>query len=59
VMEVNPAKWPKVNAAGARAFSDFMVAKKTQDAIGRFGVERFGSPLFTPDAGKDPSSLGI
>ena len=26
VIEVNPAKWPKVNAAGAKAFADFMVA---------------------------------
>jgi len=27
VIEVNPAKWPKVNAAGAKAFADFMVSK--------------------------------
>ncbi len=59
VIEVNPAKWPKVNSAGAKAFSDFMVAKKTQEMIGRFGVEKFGSPLFFPDAGKKPESLGL
>ncbi len=52
VIEVNPAKWPKVNAAGAKAFSDFMVAKETQDMIRTYGVEKFGSPLFFPDAGK-------
>ncbi len=52
VIEVNPAKFPKVNAAGAKAFSDFMVAKKTQDEIGKFGVTKYGSPLFFPDAGK-------
>ena len=33
VIEVNPTKWPKVNVAGAKAFSDFMVAKATQDII--------------------------
>jgi len=59
VIEVNAAKWPKVNAAGAKAFADFMVAKKTQDLIGKFGVEKFGAPLFFPDAGKKPEALGL
>jgi tungstate transport system substrate-binding protein len=52
VMEVNPAKWPKVNQAGAKAFADFMVSKKTQELIKTFGVKKFGAPLFFPDAGK-------
>ena len=52
VIEVNPAKWPKVNAAGAKAFADFMVSKEAQTVIKEFGVERFGQPLFFPDAGK-------
>jgi len=59
VIDVNPAKWPKVNAAGAQAFSDFMVSKKTQGMIKTFGVDKFGAPLFFPDAGKDPKSLGL
>lgn len=59
VIEVTPSRWPKVNAAGARAFSDYLVAPKTQEAIGRFGVEKFGAPLFVPDAGKDPKALGL
>jgi tungstate transport system substrate-binding protein len=59
VIEVNPAKWPKVNVAGAKALADFMVAAKTQKAIGEFGVDKFGAPLFTPDAGKAPASLGL
>jgi tungstate transport system substrate-binding protein len=58
VIEVNPAKWPKVNAAGAKAFSDFMVSKETQDTIKTFGVDKFGSPLFFPDAGKKEEELG-
>jgi len=52
VIEVNPAKFPKVNVAGAKAFADFMVSKEAQDLIATFGVEKFGSPLFFPDAGK-------
>ncbi len=58
LIEVNPAKWRKVNAAGAKAFSDFMVAKETQDIIKTFGVDKFGSPLFFPDAGKKEEELG-
>jgi tungstate transport system substrate-binding protein len=58
VIEVNPAKWPKVNAAGAKAFADFMVSKETQEIIKTFGVEKFGSALFFPDAGKKEEELG-
>ena len=58
VIEVNPAKWPKVNTAGAKAFSDFMVSRETQDMIKTFGVEKFGSPLFFPYAGKKEEELG-
>jgi tungstate transport system substrate-binding protein len=59
VIEVNPAKWPKVNAAGARAFADFMVSKKVQVIIGKFGVDKFGAPLFSPDAGEKPEFRGL
>jgi tungstate transport system substrate-binding protein len=58
VIEVNPAKWPKVNSGGAKAFSDFMVSKETQGIIKTVGVEKFGSPLFFPDAGKKEEELG-
>jgi tungstate transport system substrate-binding protein len=59
IIELNTAKWPKVNAQGGKAFADFMVAKKTQELIGKFGVDKFGAPLFLPDAGKKPESLGL
>jgi tungstate transport system substrate-binding protein len=59
VIELNQAKWPKVNAQGGKAFADFMVAKKTQELIGRFGVDKFGAPLFFPDAGRKPGELGL
>ena len=58
VIEVNPAKFKKINADGGKAFADFMVARPTQEIIGKFGVEKFGSPLFFPDAGKKEESLG-
>jgi tungstate transport system substrate-binding protein len=58
VIEVNSAKWPKANAAGAKAFADFMVSKKTQEIIKTFGTDKFGSPLFFPDAGKKVEDLG-
>jgi tungstate transport system substrate-binding protein len=59
VIELNPAKSPKINVAGGKAFADFMIAKKTQDLIGHFGAEKFGAALFFPDAGKNPASLGL
>jgi tungstate transport system substrate-binding protein len=52
VIAVNLAKWPKVNADGAKVFSDFMVSAETQGIIKTFGVEKYGGPLFFPDAGK-------
>ena len=58
VIEINPRKWPKVNAAGAKAFADFMVSKGTQGIIKTFGLDKFGSPLFFPDAGKKVEDLG-
>jgi tungstate transport system substrate-binding protein len=58
VIEVNPSKWPKVNTAGAKAFADFMVSKETQEIIKNFGVDKFGSPLFFPDAGKKEEDPG-
>jgi tungstate transport system substrate-binding protein len=57
VIEVNPKKWPKANFTGAKAFGDFMVSKETQDIIKTFGVDKYGSPLFFPDAGKKEEAL--
>ena len=58
VMTVNPEKWPKVNVAGGKAFADFMVAPSTQELIKTFGVDKYGEPLFFPDAGKNEADLG-
>lgn len=57
VISVNPAKWPKVNAAGATAFADYLVSPETQALIGAFGVDTYGLQLFVPDAGKTDADL--
>ncbi|MFC4770011.1 substrate-binding domain-containing protein [Effusibacillus consociatus] len=58
VMQVNPDKFPKVNQDGAKAFVHFLIQKETQDKIGEFGKDKFGQPLFFPDAGKQEQEIG-
>jgi len=57
VMQVNPEKFPKVNADGAKAFVDFMVNADTQKLIGSFGKDKYGQALFFADAGKKMEDL--
>jgi len=52
VMQVNPEKFSKVNAAGGKAFVEFMIAPETQKVIGEFGKDKYGASLFSPDAVK-------
>ncbi|NUQ86156.1 MAG: substrate-binding domain-containing protein [Anaerolineales bacterium] len=59
VITVNPEKWDKVNYEGALAFLNFMIAPSTQEVIGQFGVEKYGQPLFYPDADKTDADLGL
>ena len=59
VIVVNPEKWPAVNVAGARAWANFLTSQEGQDLIGNFGVDKFGQPLFFPDAGKSDADLGL
>ncbi|MBM7865174.1 solute-binding protein [Heliobacterium gestii] len=58
VMEVNAEKFPKVNKEGAKAFSDFLLSAEGQEMIKTFGVDKYGEPLFVPDAGKKEETLG-
>jgi tungstate transport system substrate-binding protein len=58
VYVVNPAQHPGVKAAQARAWVAFLVAPETQALIGNFGKEKYGQPLFVPDAGKTVEELG-
>ncbi|HJQ13215.1 MAG TPA: substrate-binding domain-containing protein [Anaerolineales bacterium] len=59
VITVNPEKWPDSNYDGASAFAEFLVTPETQTIIGEFGKDKFGQPLFFPDADKTDADLGL
>jgi len=59
VIIVNPDKWPAVNEQGAKVLAEYLVDPETQEMIGSYGVERFGQPLFFPDADKTDADLGL
>jgi tungstate transport system substrate-binding protein len=59
VITVNPDKSDQINSEGGLAFANFMVDAATQAVIGEFGVDKYGAPLFFPDAGRDPAELGL
>lgn len=50
VIAVNPSRFPKVNAAGAKAFMDWLVSDEAQTLIKDFGVEKYKQPLFFPNS---------
>jgi ABC-type tungstate transport system permease subunit len=50
VIRVNPARFPKTNAAGAQAFVDWLVSDEAQLLIKSFGVDRYGESLFFPNS---------
>lgn len=52
VTRVNPNKFSRVNVKGAESFADFLISPKVQSIIGKFGMEKFGEPLFIPAAAK-------
>jgi tungstate transport system substrate-binding protein len=58
VIQVNPALFPNVNSAGAKAFADFMVSEEAQKIIAEYGIDKYGQPLFFADAGKTEAELG-
>ena len=59
VITVNPDKWPRINYDGGIAFAKWITSPAAQDVIGKFGVEKFGQPLFVPDADKTDADLGL
>lgn len=59
VITVNPEKWTAANYDGAMAFAKFITDPATQEVIGQFGLEKFGQPLFVPDADKTDADLGL
>jgi len=48
VMQVNPARFPRINARGAERFVRFMLSPEAQSEIAKFGVDKHGEPLFFP-----------
>lgn len=48
VMVVNPAKGTHIQAELANTFVEWLIAAPTQEMIGLYGVDEFGSPLFLP-----------
>ena len=57
VMEVNPEKFPKINAKDGKAFADFLLSPTVQALLKTFGVDKYGEPLFHPDAGKTEDDI--
>lgn len=60
VITVSPDKWPKTNYDGALAFAKWITSSAIQnDVIAKFGVDKFGQPLFIPDATKTDADFGL
>ena len=57
VIEIPETNGPRVNTEGGNAFADWIVSPPAQEMIGKFGVEKYGEPLFTPDAGKTDDQI--
>ena len=46
VIMMNPGKFPQVDAAGAKAFVDWLCSEETQRLIESFEKDRYGESLF-------------
>lgn len=53
VIAVSPDKYPDTNIDGANAFIEWICSEEVQAIIAEFGVDKYGQPLFTPNAGTD------
>jgi tungstate transport system substrate-binding protein len=50
VIPVNPQQHRQINAELAGQFVLWLTSLETQQAIGAYGADRFGQPLFFPDS---------
>lgn len=50
VLPVSPREDVDINVAAAQAFVDWITSPDVQAMIGEFGKDKFGQPLFYPDA---------
>ncbi|MDK2934937.1 MAG: tungstate transport system substrate-binding protein [Clostridiales bacterium] len=52
VIPINPKKNKHINHDGAMKFVNWILSEKAQKMIGKYGTDKFGMPLFTPNASK-------
>jgi tungstate transport system substrate-binding protein len=57
VTVLDPARFPRVELRGARAFADYLVGRDGQAVIAAYGVQPYGQATFTADAGKNEADL--
>ena len=57
VIDIAPGTGERVNAAGGKALADWLVSPEAQEQIKTFGVNKYGEPLFVPDAGKTDAQI--
>ena len=50
VIRMNPAKFPRANAAEAKAFVDWLCSEEAQRLIASFEKDRYGDSLFFPNS---------
>jgi tungstate transport system substrate-binding protein len=50
VIVVNPKKHSHVHHSAARQFVQFLLSEEVQDKVANYGKEKYGEPLFFPDA---------
>lgn len=50
LIPVSKAKFPNINADGAKAFIDWMVSAEGQKIVKEFGKDKYGEPLFFPNS---------
>jgi tungstate transport system substrate-binding protein len=49
VIIVSAEKHPHLNVEAAKTFADFLVDPGARQLIAKFGVDKFGEPLFIPE----------
>ncbi len=54
---LDPAKFPKLEQRGAKAFADYITGPDGQKLIASYGVDKYGAPTFIADAGKNEADL--
>mgnify|MGYP002824188986 CR=1 FL=1 len=51
---INPETHPDANVEAADKLIQFLLSAEVQDIIGGFGLNTYGTPLFTPARGQEP-----